>query len=171
MPKWKQDEYAELIEALQISPPIGIKARKLVKAKRTYKWDEDVMKQMQTLDIDNPIWSAVGNVVEATTNVPLNRLHKKALNIREALNEENEAWQRIAVGLGWSTWDVGIDKKELEEVKEQTKKVRTRSVDLYNRKGIPKNADPYYKKTEEKEKKKKKKKTKKEKVDKDFVFD
>ena len=170
VPKWKQDEYAELIEALQISPPIGIKARKLVKAKRTYKWDEDVMKQMQTLDIDNPIWSAVGNVVEATTNVPLNRLHKKALNIREALNEENEAWQRIAVGLGWSTWDVGIDKKELEEVKEQTKKVRTRSVDLYNRKGIPKNADPYYKKTEEKEKKKKKKKTKKEKVDKDFVF-
>ena len=136
-PKWKQDEYAELLEALQISPPIGIKARKLVQAKRTYVWDQDVMKEMSILDIDNPIWDAVGNTVEATTNIPLARLHNKVDNIREALNTEHEAWQRVALGLGWSSWNLGIDGigvKKIDVIKDEIKRKKKLEKKLKNKK-------------------------------------
>jgi len=136
-PKWKQDEYAELLEALQISPPIGIKARKLVQAKRTYVWDQDVMKEMSILDIDNPIWDAVGNTVEATTNIPLARLHNKVDNIREALNAEHEAWQRVAFGLGWSTWNLGIDGigvKKIDVIKDEIKRKKKLEKELKSKK-------------------------------------
>jgi len=136
-PKWKQDEYAELLEALQVSPPIGIKARKLVQAKRTYVWDQDVMKEMSILDIDNPIWDAVGNTVEATTNIPLARLHNKVDNIREALNTEHEAWQRVALGLGWSSWNLGIDgigAKKIDVIKDEIKAKKKLEKQLKNKK-------------------------------------
>ncbi len=120
-PAFKRDEYAMLIEALNVSPPIGIKASKLLRSQRAYFWNEDVIKHMNTLDIDNPMWEAVGLFTEATTNVPLNRLHKKANNIRGALNAENEAWQRVALSLGWSAWDLGIENKKMDEIKDMVK--------------------------------------------------
>ena len=120
-PAFKRDEYAMVIEALNVSPPIGIKASKLLRSQRAYFWNEDVIKHMNTLDIDNPIWEAVGLFTEATTNVPLNRLHKKANNIRGALNAENEAWQRVALSLGWSAWDLGIENKKMDEIKDMVK--------------------------------------------------
>ena len=119
---WNSDEYAVLMEMLNVSPPIGIKARKLTSATKTYKYNKKVIDEMETFDIDNPVWDAVGNVVESTTNVPLARLHRKTMNIREALNQENEAWQRIALALGWSRWDVGVSNKEIEDIKKKIKK-------------------------------------------------
>ena len=68
MPKSKQDEYTELIEALQISPPIGIKARKLASALRTWHYNRDVINQMDKTDIDNPMYESLFNATEAITN-------------------------------------------------------------------------------------------------------
>ena len=108
-------------ELLQLSPPLGIKARKLSSAEKTLKYNKKVIKEMETFDIDNPIWDATGNVIEGVTNVPTARLHRKITNTREALNAENEWWQRLALGLGWSKWDVGVKNEEIEAVKEEIK--------------------------------------------------
>ena len=43
------------------------------------------------------------------------------MNLREAANAENEWWQRLAMALGWSRWDVGVENKEVEAIKEQIK--------------------------------------------------
>ena len=32
-------------------------------------------------------------------------------NAKAALDRENEAWQRIALIMGWNTWNVGVDEK------------------------------------------------------------
>ena len=77
---------------------------------------------MDTFDLDNPIWYAYAQLIEGATNIPVARLHRKVENVRAALNSENEWWQRLAVGLGWSKWDVGIENKEVEAVKEKIKK-------------------------------------------------
>ena len=82
---------------------------------------------METFDIDNPIWSAVGNTVEATTNIPLARLHRKTMNLREAMNRENEWWQRLALSMGWSQWDVGVKNKEVEKTKKVIKDRKKKS--------------------------------------------
>ena len=40
---------------------------------------------------------------------------------REATDQNNAAWQRIALLLGWRTWDVGATNEEVDEVKKQIK--------------------------------------------------
>ena len=120
---WGKEDNVVMMEMLQLSPPVGIKARKLSSAEKTLAYNEKVIKEMETFDIDNPVWDAVGNIVEATTNIPMARLHRKTMNLREAANAENEWWQRLAVSLGWSRWDVGIENREVEDVK---KKIKTR---------------------------------------------
>ena len=121
-----------LVELLNVSPPIGSKARKIYKGGfQTYKFNKEVMGEMNTFDLDNPVWDITGNVVSATTNLPLDRGFRKIDNISAALNQDNETWQRIAVALGWDQWSLGIEtkyekrdklKKEIREKKKEEKK-------------------------------------------------
>ena len=103
---------------LQISPPIDIKFRHYKGLERTLEWEKDAIKEMETFDIDNPLWEATSKGVEGFLNVPVNRLYKKIQNIRAGFDSENAWWQRVAVTLGWSKWDVGIeDNGKVKEAK------------------------------------------------------
>ena len=138
-----KEDNAVIMEMLQLSPPIGIKARKLSSAEKTYDYNKEVIKEMETFDIDNPIWSAVGNTVEATTNVPLARLHRKTMNLRQAANTENEWWQRLAMAMGWSQWDVGVKNEEVEHLKGKIKQNKKRSKKARKNKNIIKVGNDY----------------------------
>jgi hypothetical protein len=119
---WNGDEASVLVEALNVSPPLGIKARKIVNAERTLNYNKSVIKEMETFDIDNPQWSANTSYIEALTNIPLNRLYNKTLNIRQSLNNQHAAYQRVLMFSGWSQWNIGLgDSKKIEEVKETIK--------------------------------------------------
>jgi hypothetical protein len=119
---WKREDNALLIELLQLSPPIGIKARKLKQAENVLKFDQDLIEEKSILDIENPVYEAGALATEALTNVPLARLHTKTENLQQAFNAENEWWQRLAMALGWSQWNLGITDKEVEAHKEKVKK-------------------------------------------------
>jgi hypothetical protein len=119
---WNADESAVLMEFLKLSPPLSIKARQILSADKTMRYNKDVIKEMETFDIDNPMWNAIFNVVEATTNIPMARMESKYKNVRESLNQQHEAWQRLAMFFGWSTWNLGIKNEEVEEVKKELKK-------------------------------------------------
>jgi hypothetical protein len=118
---YNADESAVLMEMLNVSPPLGIKARKLVNAEKTLNYNKKVIEEMSTFDIDNPQWSAVTNQIEAVTNVPVNRLYNKTQNVRQALNTQNEAWQRAMMFMGWSQYNLGIENEKVKEVKEKVK--------------------------------------------------
>ena len=120
---YNKDESAVLVQFLNFSPVVGIKAQKIVSATKGYNYNEKVIDHMSTFDINNPVWSSVSSVVEGTTNIPLNRLHKKVSNVRAGLDAENEAWQRLATLLGFSTWDVGIENREINAIKEELKAI------------------------------------------------
>ena len=98
------------------------------------KFNKDVIKEMNTFDIDNPIWSVIANVISGTTNVPLDRFVKKIDNIDAAITEDITIMQRLALLMGWNTWDLGIDDSDVlaveEEVKEKkkTKKKKSKKV-------------------------------------------
>ena len=104
-------------EMLNISPPLGSKVRKLSSAGKTYGYNKDVIREMDLMDLDNPVWEAIGNTVSATSNIPLDRVINKTKNISEALNAENSATQRVALTLGWNRWDLGVENKEVEAAK------------------------------------------------------
>jgi len=116
----KKDLSKIAVEAVNLSPPIGSKIRKIMNAVKSYEYNKDVMKKMD-YSFNNPGWDVVANVIEATTNVPLARVVNKAKNVELALASTTEAWQSVALLLGWSKWDVGVEDVELEEAKMEVK--------------------------------------------------
>jgi hypothetical protein len=121
---YRADHAYTLIEMLNLSPPVGIKARKLYSATQTWEFNRDVIKQMSKTDIDNPMYEAAFSAIEATTNIPLSRANSKMRNIREALNSDNEDWQRVALLLGWSTWNFGIQSQDVVSARQEVKEIK-----------------------------------------------
>ena len=109
--KSRADYGQVVVEAVQVSPPMGAKARKVYSALNAYKFNREIMGSMDTFDYNNPIWDATAKVTTAATNVPLDRLFRKTDNIREALNQENTAMQRAFLTLGWSAWDLQVGER------------------------------------------------------------
>tara|TARA_R110002020_G_scaffold370867_1_gene582507 strand:+ start:1 stop:4674 length:4674 start_codon:yes stop_codon:yes gene_type:complete len=125
--KYNPDESSVLMEALNVSPPLGIKARKMVNAEKTLNYNKRVIEEMDTFDIDNPMWSAITSYIEATTNIPLNRLYNKTQNVRQSLNSKIEAYKRALMFSGWSQYNLGIENEKMEKIKEETKKKKKKS--------------------------------------------
>ena len=115
------------LEMVNLSPVVGIKTRKVANAVRSYSYNKEVVKHMETFDIDNPIWGVTTGVVEGLTNIPVNRLYRKTQNLRAATQEDIEAWQRFALISGWSVWNIGMQNEELEKIKEDLKKERKKT--------------------------------------------
>jgi hypothetical protein len=123
------DDAKIIIELLNLSPPVGSKARKLNTALKTLRYKRDAINEMPLNDIDNPIWEVVGNIISATTNIPMDRVVSKVKNIKETCKSEHEMWQRIAMLLGYHDYDLGVENTDVVEAmdrvrarKEQDKK-------------------------------------------------
>ena len=113
-----------ILEALNISPPIGIKARKLASALRTWHYNRDVINQIDKTDIDNPMYESLFNATEAVTNIPLHRLYNKFMNIRESMDSDHETWKRVAMFLGWSRWSFGIENQDVMTARDEVKEIK-----------------------------------------------
>ena len=119
-----------VLSLFDISPPIGSKARKVHSAIQTRKFEKDEIEARGwgvvadgRLDL-GPNWTILGKVLSAAASVPLDRVVDELTSISEAFDARNKAWQRIALGLGWKTWDVGAIEENAEAIKEAAKKKR-----------------------------------------------
>jgi hypothetical protein len=122
--KPRPDYTQAAIRSIDLSPPLSSKLRKLMSAGRAFSY-KNVRDQMQGFSLENPALYAGGQVVSAVTNVPLDRVIKKADNIRLAMDNDTKLWQKVALSLGYSTWDVGIVQKEKSKGKSGFGKVPT----------------------------------------------
>ena len=73
------------------------------------------------LDIDNPRWSVYANIISALTNLPLDRVVKKVDNVDAAITEDITAIERLALLMGWNTWDLDIDDSDVVAVEDRIK--------------------------------------------------
>ena len=122
----KRPDYTKAaLKLTTLSPPIDTKIRKLMSAGRAFTYRQS-LKDMNRLgvDIDNPAALATGQVLSAVANLPADRAILKMRNVKGALDTEHEAWQRIALGLGFSDWQLGIekDKSKTDKTKAQIMK-------------------------------------------------
>ena len=138
----KSDHAYTLLQALSFSPPIGSKARKIYQATQSEKFNRDIIKE-RGFKIDNPVWGAIGNVIEGATNLPLGRMFNKLKNLENAMDSRHETWKRIALVMGWNTWDLGMEDPDIVAL----------DVDIKERKKIEKEQERVKKKYEEKKKK------------------
>lgn len=120
--EWNSDHTYTILRFFGLSPTISSKGRKLYSAIQTDKFNREVIKKMSLLDIDNPIYSIAGNLISAATNLPLDRVVKKVDNIDAALTEDLSALQRLALLMGWNTWDLDVDDSDVLAVEDEIKK-------------------------------------------------
>ena len=106
---WRADHARTLIEAANISPPIGSKLRKLYNSFISYKYNKDEIAELG-FHPDNPAILGMANFISATTNIPLDRAVMIANNLKASADSDNASWQRIALLLGWNTWDLGVER-------------------------------------------------------------
>jgi len=128
---FKADYAKVVLEAANISPPIGSKLRKIYSAAQQTKFEKDLIKErgwsiMQDGRVHlGPMYSVTGKAIEATTNLPLDRLVNKIENVSQAMNAQNAAWQRIAVGIGFTPYAIGIEETPGDVlIRDKAKKTR-----------------------------------------------
>ena len=120
--KRKRPEYSDSwIKLLEFSPAIKTKLSKL----RSAAWPFDSRKRRAEVfekgfSLDNPAYESMAKVISATSNVPLDRLYGKINNIKAALSDEAEAWQSLAMVLGWPEWQIMDDEKPKSKSKSKS---------------------------------------------------
>ena len=103
-----RSKYEEAVfDLLGFSPPLGSKIQKINSGLRSFSWNMKDIKG-KGFSLDNPAYLAGAQIVTGLTNIPLDRVIKKLNSMRGIVSEQSSLWQKVALGLGWSTWDVGL---------------------------------------------------------------
>jgi len=128
-----KDHRNTLLEALNLSPPVGSKLRKINNAIKAKDYNEEVIKE-QGWDITlkgkvnlSPSYQVIASLAEALTNLPLERAIVEIDAIVETLDARNTTFQRIALALGYRTWDVGTKNEERDLVKIESKEAKEKA--------------------------------------------
>ena len=115
-PAFKAD-YSEVAEdLLNLSPPIGSKYGMLDAAGDRLKYNRDTPIKFE---LGNGKLEAALMTIQATTNAPVYAPYQNINNMKHALSDQYETWQRVLMGAGWTPYNVGI---ELEKKKKKSKK-------------------------------------------------
>jgi hypothetical protein len=118
-PAFKAD-YSEIAEdLLNLSPPIGSKFGMLDAAGDRLKYNRDTPFKFE---LGNGKLEAALMTIQATSNAPVYAPYQNINNMKHALSDQYETWQRVLMGAGWTPYNVGI---ELEN-KKKSKKKKTR---------------------------------------------
>ena len=110
-----------ILELLNLSPAIGIKARKVNTAMDAYKFNKKILDDISYTNPNNPYYGIAGALTSAAFNIPLDRVITKAANLEAMTRQDAEAWQRTALFLGYNTWDLGMKDPEIEAAKNKKK--------------------------------------------------
>ena len=132
----QQDASKIALEAINLSPPIGSKIRKIVNAFKTIQYNEGVSDELGWR-VENPKLHAAAAITEALFNIPLERVIRKANNIEEGITGDHLMWQRIALLSGWNHWSIGVKDEELEEAKSEAKRKRKEKKKKKNQTPVP----------------------------------
>mgnify|MGYP000710392040 CR=1 FL=1 len=116
----KSPEFQKAVDdLLGFSPPLSAKIRKIKGGLKAFSWNRKEMKE-KGFDLNNPAYLASAQVISGLTNIPVDRAIKKLNNIRAIFSDSSAKWQKVAMALGWSTWDVGLPFYGVEDKEVQT---------------------------------------------------
>ena len=127
-----KDNTAVILELANLSPPLGSKLRKINNALKTEDYKQDVMDKMN-YDVTykgkvilSPKYNIIASVTEGLANIPLERAMNEFLALSEMMDQRNSTMQRIALALGYRSWDVGAKIEEFDEIKIEAREERGR---------------------------------------------
>jgi hypothetical protein len=119
----KRPDYAYVvIEALNVSPPIGIKARNFYGALKNYEYNSKYIEGIG-YNLNNPALDIGSSLTESLFNIPAHNVLTTIRDLDAMVQEDVDTWHRIALGLGWHTWDLGLEDKQLDDIKAEIKEI------------------------------------------------
>ena len=160
----KRPQYSKYLmkTAVNISPPIGSKVIKMMRAADTYEWNKGFL--FDTEGVDNmeyaklPGVRMIGDVIAASTSIPADRILSKVSNLLDMIQTETNDSYRAFLAAGYPEWQMeqksgderGVAKREVEKerrkvIKKQIKEDDKRSVmnadelEIYDLKKLKKN--------------------------------
>jgi hypothetical protein len=127
---YRADHAYTIIQAVNLSPPIGSKIKKMYSAITGYKYGSGLMEQ-RGLDLTangrlnlSPSYAVLGSLASGVANVPLDRMYAEIQGMSEMFDSRNTAYQRLALALGFRSWDVNAKNEEDDLIKAQLKEGR-----------------------------------------------
>ena len=124
------DQTYTIIQVANLSPPIGSKLKKIYGAIRGYQYNEKLMKE-RGFDLTangklnlSPSYSVLGSLSAGVANIPLDRMYAEIQSVGEMLDNRNTIYQRLALSLGFRTWDVNVKNEEDDLIKAQIKETK-----------------------------------------------
>ena len=117
------DHTYTILELANLSPPIGSKLRKVYSGIQTKRKKKDAIAERGfDVTIDGKFnlgasYEVTGDILSGVTNIPLDRLVAEINALTEALDDRNTKWQRIALAIGYRTWDVKAKNEEHDRIK------------------------------------------------------
>ncbi len=130
---FSKDHRNTLLEILNLSPPVGSKVRKINNAIKAKDYNEEVVKE-QGWDVTlkgkvnlSPSYQVIASLTEAITNLPLERAVVEIDRVVEMLDARNTTFQRVALALGYRTWDVNTKNEERDLVKIESKEAKEKA--------------------------------------------
>ena len=121
------DHTYTILELANLSPPIGSKLRKVYSGIQTSKKKKDVIAERGfDVTIDGKFnlgasYEVTGDLVSGVFNLPVDRLVAEINALTEALDDRNTKWQRLALAMGYRTWDVNAKNEEHDRIKSEGK--------------------------------------------------
>lgn len=115
-------DYDEVVwKALTLSPPLSSKIDKARSVARTFTWKQQREKIFtEGVSLDNPAFEAVGKTTSVLTNIPLDRVIRKADNITTPIRQDVEFWQAFALYMGYGKYELDLyEKSEKKQPKRQ----------------------------------------------------
>jgi hypothetical protein len=123
-------DYSEVAEdLLNISPPLGSKFGSMDRAGDLDKWAKIKGNDEFKFELGNPSLEAALLRIQAITNAPVYAPYQNMTNLKHAMSDQYEIWQRVHMVGGYTPWSVGVEtEKKKKNKKESTnyKKTTTR---------------------------------------------
>lgn len=128
--EYRADHAYTIIQAVNLSPPIGSKVKKIYSAIKGEQYEKDVMAERK-FDVTangrlnlSPTYRVLGTLASGVLNLPLDRMYSEIQSIAEMLDERNTIYQRLALALGFRSWDVNAKNEEDDLIKLEAKEKR-----------------------------------------------
>ena len=127
---FKGDQAYTVLQVANLSPPIGSKLKKIYSALRGEQYGGELMKQ-RGFDLTangrlnlSPTYAVLGSLAAGAANIPLDRMYAEIQSVSEMLDNRNTIYQRLALSLGFRTWDVNAKNEEDDLIKAQLKETK-----------------------------------------------
>jgi hypothetical protein len=119
----KRPDYAYvLLEVLNVSPPVGIKARNFYGALKNYEYNAKYI-GAAGWNLNNPAIDIGSSALDSLLNIPALSIITILRDISAAFDEDLEVMTRLALIAGWHTWDLNLQDKELNKIKAEVKEL------------------------------------------------